>query len=198
MADEERRQLKNKIHYMSKMIINDIADQTGWAFAFKRWRAYMDNTVFPTRIESAVILGTLANEQTDLKNKNGMIVDTQKEQLDAIERVVSDFYNKGYTSFRSFQLNDYKINHKQFQMTQLKYILILFAISMTMLGLSLLNKMNQNSASVIIAIIVILYGIYLYLNIQQNRMRRKYEWAKMYYKGPKKAEHCNSNSEYSI
>ena len=191
------QELKDKLHVMSKLIVNN-RDESNYAEAFNKWRKYLDNTVLPFRIHSSIMVGNLATEQSDLKNKNNTLVNVQKEQLKVVDRVVSDFYNKGFSSFRSFQRKDYKINHKEFQIRQLKYSFIIFAISMILLGLSIIGKMSITVASTIIAILVVLYSIFFYLKVQQNRMRRKYEWGKMYYKGPKSEDKCNSNDKYEI
>lgn len=193
----QEQELKDKLHVMSKLIVNNISESS-YAEAFNKWRKYLDNTVLPFRVHSSIMVGNLATEQSDLENKNKTLVNVQKEQLKVVDRVVSDFYNKGFSSFRSFQRKDYKINHKEFQIRHLKYSFIIFAISMILLGLSLMGKMNIAISSTIIAILIILYSIFFYLKIQQNRMRRKYEWGKMYYKGPKQEDKCNNNDEYEI
>lgn len=187
----------DKLHFMSKLIINN-KDESPHAEAFDTYRKYVDNTIIPFRIHGAVMVGNLSTEQSDLQNKNESLVKVQREQLKVIDRVVSDFYNKGFSSYRSFQRNDYKINHKDFQIRHLKYSFIIFAISMILLGLSLMGRMNIAVSSSIIAILVILYSIFFYLKVQQNRMRRKYEWDKMYYKGPKAKDSCNNSDQYVI
>lgn len=188
--------LEDKLHFMSKLIINGKAESSH-AEAFDRYRTYIDNTVMPFRVHGAVMIGNLSTEQSELYNKNITLNKVQKEQLNVIDRVVSDFYNKGFSSFRSFQRKDYKINHKEFQIRHLSYSFIIFSMSMILLGLSLMGKMNISVSSFIIALLVISYSIFFYLKVQQNRMRRKYEWDKMYY-GPKQDDKCRNTEEYSI
>lgn len=189
---------EDKLHLMSKFIINGKTDESSHAEAFSKYRSYMDNTVLPFRIHSAVMVGNLSTEQSDLENKNKTLVKVQTDQLNVISRVVSDFYNKGFSSYRSFQRKDYKINHKEFQIRHLKYAFVIFAISMILLGLSLMGKMSISVSSSLIAIFVVLYSIFFYLKVQQNRMRRKYEWGKMYYKGPKEDDQCNNSDKYVL
>lgn len=189
--------LEDKLHFMSKLIVND-KSESSHAEAFDRYRLYVDNTVMPFRVHGAVMVGNLSTEQSELANKNQTLVNVQRDQLKVIDRVVSDFYNKGFSSFRSFQRKDFKINHKEFQIRHLKYSFMIFAMSMILLGLSLMGKMNITVASSIIATLVISYSIFFYLKVQQNRMRRKYEWDKMYYKGPKAKDQCNNSDEYAL
>jgi type IV secretory pathway VirB3-like protein len=190
--------LEDKLHLISKFIVNGKNDESSHAEAFNKYRAYFDNTVMPFRIHGAVMVGNLSTEQSELANKNQTLVNVQREQLNVIDRVVTDFYNKGFSSFRSFQRKDFKINHREFQIRHLTYSFMIFAISMILLGLSLMGKMNMAVSSSIIAMLVISYSIFFYLKVQQNRMRRKYEWDKMYYKGPKTKDQCSNSDEYSI
>lgn len=193
----EQTSLEDKLHFMSKLIVND-KSESSHAEAFDRYRSYVDNTVMPFRVHGAVMVGNLSTEQSELANKNQTLVNVQRDQLKVIDRVVSDFYNKGFSSFRSFQRKDFKINHKEFQIRHLKYSFMIFTMSMILLGLSLMGKMNITVSSSIIAMLVISYSIFFYLKVQQNRMRRKYEWDKMYYKGPKAKDQCNNSDEYAL
>jgi hypothetical protein len=197
MVASSLEEMANKLHFMSKLIVNDNSESS-YAEAFDRYRSYFDNTVMPFRVHGAVMVGNLSTEQSELANKNQTLVNVQRDQLRVIDRVVSDFYNKGFSSFRSFQRKDFKINHKEFQIRHLKYSFMIFAMSMILLGLSLMGKMNITVASSIIAMLVISYSIFFYLKVQQNRMRRKYEWDKMYYKGPKAKDQCNNSDEYAL
>lgn len=176
--------LKDKLHYIAKLIQNN-KNEPSWESSFNRWRQFMDNQLIPTRIEQITLVANLAAEQADLKNKNETLVKTQSDQLDVIDRVVNDFYNRGYSSLRSFQSTDYKLNEKEFQIRFLKYSLMLISFSSVLLGLSIMRYIPFNMVASIITILMLIFMVALYLNIRHNRLRFKYEWDKLYYKGPK-------------
>ena len=190
--------LKDKLHYIAKLIQNNKNDYT-WESSFDRWRQFIDNQLIPTRIEQSTLVANLAAEQADLKNKNETLVKIQSDQLSVIDRVVNDFYNRGYSSLRSFQSTDYKINEKDFQIQFLKYGFILSALSSILIGLSMLNYIPKSISSAIISVLFILYFIILIMKVRHNRLRLKYEWNKVYYKGPKTdTKKCPDNNLYNL
>jgi ABC-type oligopeptide transport system ATPase subunit len=65
--------------------------------------------------------GTLITEQTDLLHKNKLITTHQEDQLKVVDRVISDFYNKGYNSLRSYQSLDRKLNENEFKLRLIKH-----------------------------------------------------------------------------
>lgn len=154
------------------------------AYAFDRYRKYMDNDLIPSRIEAAMNVGMLLSEQTDLRNKNKTLTDYQNSQLKVVDRIISDFHNKGYTSLRSFQSLDYKVNEKQFQARFLKYTFMLVSFIFILIGVSMMNEGYRKIATILGSFMIIVYFILLYLNVRQNMMRYKYDWEKIYWRQP--------------
>lgn len=160
-------------------------------YSFDRFRKFMDNDLIPARIEAAMNLGLLMAEQTDLRNKNKTLTEYQSAQLKVIDRIISDFHNKGYTSLRSFQSLDYKVNEKKFQLRFIKYTFMLVSFLFILVGLAMMNEGYKTIAVMIGSTLIIIYFIILYLNIRQNMLRYKYDWEKIYWKPP---THLNKNT----
>ena len=153
-------------------------------YSFDRFRKFMDNDLIPARIESAMNLGLLMSEQTDLRNKNKTLTEYQHAQLKVIDRIISDFHNKGYTSLRSFQSLDYKVNEKKFQLRFIKYTFMLVSFLFILVGLAMMYEGYKTVAVMLGSTLIIIYFIILYLNIRQNMLRYKYDWEKIYWKPP--------------
>jgi hypothetical protein len=152
---------------------------------------FIGNEIIPLRIQQSVINSNLTSDQADLATKNSSIVKLQKEQMSVIDRVITDFYNKGFTSLRNFQSIDYKLQNKEFQLKYIKYAFISIAFNSIIIGISLLGYFDITIALVIAFVTGFIYLMMLLLEIRQNRSRMKYEWDKMYFKGPKKNASCN-------
>lgn len=152
----------------------------------ERFRNFMDFYLVPSRIENAVNLAYLISEQADLRNKNKTLTEYQKAQLKVIDRIISDFHNKGYTSLRSVQSLDYRVNEKKFQARFVRYTFMLVSVIGILGGITLLNPSFRLIAQIIGILLIIIYTILLYLNIRQNMLRYKYDWEKLYWKSPKK------------
>ena len=164
-------------------------------YAFDRYRKFMDNDLIPSRIEASMNLSMLLAEQTDLRNKNKTLTEYQQSQLKVIDRIISDFHNKGYTSLRSFQSLDYKVNEKQFQARFLKYTFMLVSFIFILVGLSMMNEGYKSIALLLGSSTIIIYFIILYLNIRQNMMRYKYDWEKLYWKQPNSSANKTCNKQ---
>lgn len=152
------------------------------------WKEFNDNQVVPLRIEQFVMYATLLNEQQDLLSKNQTITDNQKIQLDMVNRILSDFHNKGYGSMREFQSLDYNIHHKTLQINIIKYTTLLASIVFLMFGLTMIGIFNQNVTATVTSMLIITYMLVIFMQFKQNQVRRKYDWNKIYWKSPVKPQ----------
>jgi hypothetical protein len=154
----------------------------------REWKEFNDNQVVPLRIEQFIMYATLLNEQQDLLQKNQTITDNQKMQLNMVNRILSDFHNKGYGSMREFQSLDYNIHHKTLQINIIKYTTLLASIIFLMFGLTMIGIFNQNVTATVTSILIIVYLLVIFMQFKQNQLRRKYDWNKIYWKSPVKPE----------
>ena len=152
------------------------------------WKEFNDNQVVPLRIEQFIMYATLLNEQQDLLSKNQTITDNQKMQLDMVNRILSDFHNKGYGSMREFQSLDYNIHHKTLQINIIKYTTLLASIVFLMFGLTMIGIFNQNVTATVTSMLIITYILVIFMQFKQNQVRRKYDWNKIYWKSPVKPQ----------
>ena len=152
------------------------------------WKEFNDNQVVPLRIEQFIMYATLLNEQQDLLSKNQTITDNQKMQLDMVNRILSDFHNKGYGSMREFQSLDYNIRHKTLQINIIKYTTLLASIVFLMFGLTMIGIFNQNVTATVTSMLIITYMLVIFMQFKQNQVRRKYDWNKIYWKSPVKPQ----------
>jgi hypothetical protein len=198
-SNNDLKEVTNKLHLQAKIIREtgvqnreQIDRVTTYGPGLTNWLEFIGNNIIPSRIEQSVINSNLATDQADLSNKNSSIVNLQREQMSVIDRVITDFYNKGYTSLRNFQSTDYKLQNKEFQLEYIKYAFICIAFNSIIIGVSLLGYLNITIALVVAFVIGFIYLMMLFLEIRQNRSRMKYEWDKMYFKGPKKNTTCDN------
>lgn len=154
----------------------------------KDWKEFNDNQVVPLRIEQFIMYATLLNEQQDLLQKNQTITDNQKMQLNMVNRILSDFHNKGYGSMREFQSLDYNIHYKTLQINIIKYTTLLASIIFLMFGLTMIGIFNQNVTATVTSMLIIVYLLVIFMQFKQNQVRRKYDWNKIYWKSPVKPE----------
>jgi len=152
------------------------------------WKEFNDNQVVPLRIEQFIMYATLLNEQQDLLEKNKTITDNQKIQLNMVNRILSDFHNKGYGSMREFQSLDYNIHYKTLQINIIKYTTLLASVVFLMFGLTMIGIFNQNVTATVTSILIIIYMLVIFMQFKQNQVRRKYDWNKIYWKSPVKHE----------
>ena len=145
---------------------------------------HFDLVVVPMRIESGVLVANLAAEQYDLTKKNNAIVSIQSDQLSVIDRVVDDFYNKGYTSLRDFQSKDYNIKKYEFYILHLKYFIYVLSFISVILGLFLYSLIPQPMAIIIINFALFSFFALFYIRYRYNKYRLRYEWDKVYFERP--------------
>jgi hypothetical protein len=149
------------------------------------WKRFNDNQVVPLRIEQSIMYATLLNEQQDLNAKNINLTTNQTTQLNMVDRILSDFHNKGYGSMREFQSIDYKINLKNLYINIIKYTCLLASIVFLMIGLTMMSLFDQRITTIVASILGLIYFVIIFLHFKQNQVRRKYEWDKIYWKSPK-------------
>ena len=162
----------------------------------KEWKEFYDNQVIPLRLEQYIMYATLLNEQQDLYSKNTTLTENQEIQLKMVDRILSDFNNKGYGSMREFQSMDYNINLKNLQITYIKYTTVLTSIIFLMTGLTMMGMFDINITVLVGTILIIIYLFILFLNFKQNQVRRKYDWDKMYWKSPKSGKKNNNSCKF--
>jgi len=179
-TSKEKNYIKNKLHLIAFYMLNGDVEQGTKEYDFNRYRLYMDNQLIPTRLEQTMVIGNLLAEQQDLLYKNKTLSDYQKKQLEVIDRIINDFYNKTYSSIRTFQSLDYKVNEKQFQVRFLKYSFLLVSFIFLMVGLLMAKLVNKSIVTAVCTIAMVLYLTLLFLNVRQNMNRYKYDWEKLY------------------
>ena len=157
------------------------------------WKEFYDNQVVPLRLEQYIMHATLLNEQQDLYSKNTTLVDNQTVQLSMVDRILSDFNNKGYGSMREFQSIDYNINLKNLHIQYIKYTTLLAAVIFLMTGLTMIGIFDPNLTILIGSILIIVYVFILLLNFKQNQVRRKYSWNNIYWKSPNSDDKSSKN-----
>lgn len=156
------------------------------------WKEFNDNQVVPLRIEQYVMYATLLNEQQDLYSKNTTLTDNQQTQLNMIDRVLSDFHNKGFGSLREFQSTDYKIQHTNLYIRYIKYATLMLSIVFIMIALTMMGLFDKTITVIVSSFMILVFMLFVLLNFQQNRVRRKYDWDKLYWKSPKNYKKENS------
>lgn len=113
---------------------------------------------------------------------------TQKKEI--IRSILHDFNNQNYVNMRQYQLTDYKINETRNNMHFIKYAFLLFSVIGILGGLQLRTdlKIENNqipiSQGFFITSSIILMATYLFvflLHQKQNKMRKKYNWNKLYW-----------------
>lgn len=148
------------------------------------WKLFNDNQVVPLRIEQYIMYAALLNEQQDLYAKNTTLTENQTTQVNMIDRILSDFHNKGYGSMREFQAYDYKVNLKKMQ---IKYVLrstVVMAVLLILVGLTKMGVLDSLATIILGGFIILAYIVLIFLEFKQNQIRRKYDWDKMYWKSP--------------
>ena len=198
---EDTKLIGAKLEQIKKHYGSGEAIDNNLVYSEQRYRRHMDNSKIPTRIETAYQVSLLLlAEQEDLRNKNETLTEYQQSQLDVIDRIISEFHNKGYSSMRTFQAFDYKLHEKEFQERFLKYSFLLVSFIFILVGLVMMYDDYKNIAMIFGILLISIYFILLYLNVRQNMMRYKYNWEKIYWKPPNfsKSKVCNKSSNAGI
>ena len=157
-----------------------------------KWLQYIGQDIMPRRIEQNVISSNLINEQVDLTSKNDSIDKLQRDQIRVIDRVLTDYYNKGFSSLRHFESSEYKLNKLQFNSTAIKYAYIFLFVNVFIYSLTLLGLFETYVSSIITVISVILYLFVYLIRYKSNQNRSKYNWNKLYFGSPEKRKTCKS------
>jgi hypothetical protein len=160
----------------------------------EEWKMFNDNQVVPLRIEQYVMYATLLNEQQDLYAKNTTLTENQDIQVNMVNRILSDFHNKGYGSMREFQSLDYNLHYKELQISIIKYTTLLASVIFLMIGMTMMGLFNENVTISVTSILIVVYLLVIFMQYKQNQVRRKYDWNKLYWKSPisgkKTADSC--------
>lgn len=177
----------DRLHFM-KHIYSQSTSSKDYDFhkgSLAKFKKFYDNELLPLRLEQATLYANLQSDQADLTIKNDTLVKHQKAQLKVIDRIVSDFYNKGFVSMREYQSIDYNINKKKLmmQIINLTFALVSFVAIVT--GFHMNGTIRQNMASGLVSVAVIGYIVFLLMHYRQNLYRNKYDWNKMYWDAPK-------------
>ena len=170
---------KNPPTVQSEINVFDVKKQN-----VNEWKTFNDNQVVPLRIEQYIMYATLLNEQQDLNAKNVTLTDNQKVQLGMVDRILSDFHNKGYGSMREFQSLDYNLHHKDLQISTIKYTTLLASVIFLMIGLTMMGIFDETVTATVTSIMIIVYFLVVFMQYKQNQVRRKYDWNKIYWKSP--------------
>uniref|UniRef100_A0A6C0CUU6 Uncharacterized protein n=1 Tax=viral metagenome TaxID=1070528 RepID=A0A6C0CUU6_9ZZZZ len=190
MSEQEINSLQRMSYGMKQS-----GSETGEAetFALRKtsvdeWKEFNDNQVVALRIEQFIMYATLLNEQQDLYAKNKTLTENQDIQLELVQRILSDFHNKGYGSMREFQSLDYNLHYKDLQISTIKYTVLLASIIFLMIGMTMIGLFNQTVTATASSILLMIYLLILILQFKQNQIRRKYDWNKIYWKSPVKPQ----------
>jgi hypothetical protein len=115
-------------------------------------------------------------------------INTNKEEV--IHSILNDFNNINYVNMRRYQITDYKINESRSRVHFVKYAFLVVSLIGILAGLylrsgdtSIIATVYVNKAvfTYISAFLVFSYILIIMLNIKQNKIRRKYNWNKLYW-----------------
>jgi hypothetical protein len=115
-------------------------------------------------------------------------INTNKEEV--IHSILNDFNNINYVNMRRYQITDYKINESRSRFHFVKYAFLVVSLIGILAGLylrsgdtSIIATVYVNKAvfTYISAFLVFSYILIIMLNIKQNKIRRKYNWNKLYW-----------------
>lgn len=190
MSEQEINSLQRMSYGMKQ---SDSATENDETFELRKnsvdeWKEFNDNQVVALRIEQFIMYATLLNEQQDLYAKNKTLTENQDIQLELVQRILSDFHNKGYGSMREFQSLDYNLHYKDLQISTIKYTVLLASIIFLMIGMTMIGLFNQTVTATASSILLMIYLLILILQFKQNQIRRKYDWNKIYWKSPVKPQ----------
>jgi uncharacterized membrane protein YjjP (DUF1212 family) len=165
--------------------------------SLQTWTQYLGQDILARRIEQNLITANLINEQVDLTSKNESIVNQQREQIKVVDRILDEYYNKGYSSLKNFESMEYKLNRLQFRASALKYAFVVLFVNMFVYSLTLLRWISPYASSITFVATTLVYCILFLVKYQVNRYRSKYNWDKMYFGAPEKntrsCVHSNAN-----
>ncbi len=188
MSEQEINSLQRMSYGMKQSVTGDEETFALRKTSVDEWKEFNDNQVVALRIEQFIMYATLLNEQQDLYAKNKTLTENQDIQLELVQRILSDFHNKGYGSMREFQSLDYNLHYKDLQISTIKYTVLLASIIFLMLGMTMIGLFNQNVTATVSSILLMIYLLILILQFKQNQIRRKYDWNKIYWKSPVKPQ----------
>lgn len=160
--------------------------------SLEKWLQYIGQDIMPRRIEQNVISSNLINEQIDLTSKNDSIDKLQRDQIRVIDRVLTDYYNKGFSSLRHFESSEYKLNKLQFNATAIKYAYFVMFLNMFVYSLTLMGIVPSNISSMVTLFTVLMYIFIFLVKYKSNMSRSKYNWDKFYFGSPEKKKTCKS------
>lgn len=160
------------------------------------WKNFYDTQIIPIRLEQYIMHATLLNEQQNLYSRNTTLTENQSTQLGMVDRILSDFNNKGYGSMREFQTIDYKINHKKQHITYILYTTLVSTIIFIMVGLTMMGLFDINITITVGSVLIVIYLLIILLNFKQNQVRRKYNWNKTYWKSPKSKKNKSDTCKF--
>jgi len=112
------------------------------------------------------------------------------QRHDVIKNILHDFNNLNYINMRQYQLTDYKINETRNRMHFVKYAFLMFSIIGIIAGLELRTRAGLPDNSLPISqgflitasvIMMLTYLFVLLMHQKQNKMRKKYNWNKLYW-----------------
>jgi hypothetical protein len=123
-----------------------------------------------------------------LKNKS--INNSNKAEV--IDSILHDFNNMNFVNMRRYQLTDYKINETRSNTHFIKYAFLIVSVIALMGGLHLRTDILPAGAQNYLPVsskmftgvsIVLFIGFFtmLLLHQKQNKIRRKYNWNKLYW-----------------
>lgn len=160
--------------------------------SLEKWLQYIGQDIMPRRIEQNVISSNLINEQIDLTSKNNSIDKLQRDQIKVIERVLTDYYNKGFSSLRNFESTEYKLHHLNFNATAIQYAFMVLFLNMFIYSLMLLGIVTRSVFVMVFWFTVLIYISVYMIQWKSNMHRSKYNWNKWYFGSPEKQRQCKS------
>lgn len=189
MSNRFKQDTVDRLHFMRYIHSQSDADtNTEYEFhkgSLNKFKKFHDNELLPLRLEQATLYANLQSDQADLTIKNDTLVQHQKAQLKVIDRIVSDFYNKGFVSMREYQSIDYNIHKKKLMMRIINVTFALVSFIAVVAGFNMNGMLNQKMATGMVSVASISYIVFLLMNYRQNLYRNKYDWNKLYWNSPK-------------
>jgi hypothetical protein len=121
-----------------------------------------------------------------------LVDDTKKSEI--IQSILTDYDNINYENMRRYQLTDYKINESRNNFHFMKYAYIMISIIGILAGLYIRQTTimsAENAANTFgvtrdtfiggSVLLIISYLIMYMLHSKQNKIRKKYNWNKLYW-----------------
>lgn len=155
----------------------------------------VNTNVTPTDLEIVGSIRTYVEKLPTVSSlKQQLKTSVSDKRASAIQNILNDFSNMNFINMRRYQLTDYKVNKAQQTISlSIKYGFLLVSVIGLLGGFKLRSDNNRaagNISGLIISsgmfmvmslMLVITYVIILIRQNRENKLRRQYNWNKLYF-----------------